>query len=297
MKKHAIITACNEKYGDFLTSQWYRSLYLNVNLKSIDVVIFDYGLNRKQLQKIAAFPVAVIKQKAAVQIVTHRFIDTANYLIKSRYDQILLVDCGDIIFQRDIEELFNKDKDTFRAVKLDLEVLFNEIFIPGSFTKTDGLKIYQAIKAKEMINAGFIIGPRKKMVILGQKINRLVEDKNRYGPDQIALNYILYQYGVKLLPREYNYMVNNVREKIQIKNGFFYSADGKLIPVVHNAGHKGMLRPVFNFGYGPGYNRLNSPIYQIKRYWYRNLKYLKPVVSLMLNMYLSNKQHDLNKGR
>lgn len=279
MKKHVIITSCNERYGDFLESQWLISLEEEINLKEIEVVIFDYGLSEKQLAKLRSHKVQIIFKPRANQVVNLRFIDIAHYLKKQRFDQVLVVDGGDIIFQSDISDLFNKDKNKFRAAALELEVLFNEVFIPGSFSKQQGREVYRVVRDKPVINAGFILGPREKIIKLGKEIEKLITDKGKYGPDQIVVNYVLHQDELILLDYKYNFMINNTKRNFAIKDGIFYENDS-IIPVVHNAGHNGFLRPILNFGYGRGYNKLNYPMYYFKRWYYGNLKYLKKFASL-----------------
>lgn len=282
MKRHVIITSCNERYGNFLICHWYPSLIKHVDTKNIDVIVLDYGLNEKQCDVLKRTSVIVKKQTPSTQVVNKRFIDAIPILEKSTYEQVLMIDCGDIIFQDDISFLFEKDKHTFRAVPLDLEVLFHEIFIPGNFRRDEGKKIYNAIKNKPVINAGFILAPREKFIHLCKQMDALLINQNHYGPDQVIVNYILHTEGVKLLPNIYNFMINNVKDSFTIQNGIFYTSDHTIIPVVHNAGHNGFLRPIFNFGYGEKYNKVNYPMYLFKRWYYANLKYLKKIAARLL---------------
>jgi hypothetical protein len=284
MKKHAIITCCNERYGDFFINDWLTSLKKEVNLKNIDIVLFDYGLNKEQLVKLAKQPIKLITKSTKKHVVNMRFIDTADYLEKNSYDQVLSVDSGDIIFQSDISHLFGKDKTMFRAGILEMEVLFYEVFILGSFDKKIAKKIYEVVNDKPVYNAGFILAPSKKFIELGKVMDKLIKNKGKYGPDQIVLNYMLHQEKTITLNYKYNFMINNTLRKFNIKNGKFYSADNELIPIVHNAGHNNFLRPIKNFGYGKNKNKLDKFMYYFKRYYYSNLKYLKMTASLFVKL-------------
>jgi hypothetical protein len=283
MKRHAIITCCNEKYGDFFINDWLTSLKKEVNLKNIDIILFDYGLNKEQLTKLAKQPVKLITKSTSKHVVNMRFISAANYLKNNDYDQILLVDSGDIIFQSDISHLFGKDKTMFRAGILEMDVLFYEVFIPGCFNKNTAKKIYKVVKDEPVYNAGFILAPRNKFIKLGGLMNKLITNKNKYGPDQIVLNYVMHQEKTITLDYKYNFMINNTLRKFYIIKDKFYSADNELIPVIHNAGHNNFLRPIKNFGYSKDKNRLDKFMYYFKRYYYSNLKYLKKIASLLVN--------------
>mgnify|MGYP001609911284 FL=1 len=124
MLKNVIITCSNEKSGDFLTNHWIKSLKKNVDLKNIDVVVIDYGLNNFQKTKLLKEKVILFKGIKKYHIVNKRFFDAGKFLSKNKYDQILFIDGGDTIFQEDITDVFNKDKNTFRVVPLGMEVLF-----------------------------------------------------------------------------------------------------------------------------------------------------------------------------
>ena len=94
----------------------------------------------------------------------------------------------------------------------------------------------------------------------------MVRNKKIFGPDQTAINYILYRDGFRKLADDYNMVITMSGTEFKIKNGRFYFLDGKIIPVVHNAGGSDFFRPVKNFGYGKGFNHQKKIIYHILRY-------------------------------
>ena len=87
-----------------------------------------------------------------------------------------------------------------------MEVYFFEYFIPGNFSKRKGKKIYNFLKDKLVLNAGFIIAPSLKFINLCREIKKLVKDKNKYGPDQIAINYSIYREKYVFLDKKYNFL-------------------------------------------------------------------------------------------
>lgn len=278
MKKNIVITSVNKRYGNFFVKHWLRSLKDTVNLNQLDVIVIDYGLTFEQKAQIKGSLIKIIQGSNTGHIVTQRFIDTIDILEKSNYEQVLFVDGGDMIFQEDISFLFNQDKEYFRAVPLDTEVLFYEAFIPFNFERQMGKEIYKFLKDKPILNAGFILGQRKKFIKLCKEIKKLIINKRAYGPDQVALNYFLYQEKVKILNRKYNYMINTASEGFFIRDGIFYLKSGEKIAVVHNAGHNGFLRPIINFGYGKKYNQINYFMYYLHRLHYQTIGGIKKLI-------------------
>ena len=65
-------------------------------------------------------------------------------LSEKKYDQVLSIDGGDIIFQTDISDLFEKNKNTFRACYEDLKTPF-EVYIKKCFSKKTGEDIHAGL--------------------------------------------------------------------------------------------------------------------------------------------------------
>lgn len=119
-----------------------------------------------------------------------------------------------------------------------------------------------------MINGGFIIAPRARMLELCDACLGMIGDKGHFGPDQLVVNCLLHQRGFDELERRYNFVVATSAEPIRIEDGLFLGQDGSRIAVVHNAGRNRFLRPIDNFGYGSGHNVLKKEIYTTLRGFY-----------------------------
>src|SRR5260370_42687069 len=117
MKLHAIVTCCDAKYGDFLIQHWLRSLRDHVVLDRIDVVVLDYGLTREQGQQLRSQGVILHPSMKDGNLTNIRYRDLVAFLDGKAYDQVLSIDGGDIIFQADISLMFERDKESFRAVR------------------------------------------------------------------------------------------------------------------------------------------------------------------------------------
>ncbi|MEK7177471.1 MAG: hypothetical protein AAB705_01440 [Patescibacteria group bacterium] len=275
MLKNVIITCSNEKSGDFLINHWLKSLKENVNLKNIDVVIIDYGLSKLQRTFLLNEKTILFEGMNKYHIVNKRFFDAGKYLSKNKYDQVLFIDGGDIIFQDEITSVFNKDKNTFRVVPLGMEVLFFEWFIFDNFEKKIKEKIWKVVKNKPVINAGVIFAPYNKFLSLCNDMKKLIRNKDAFGPDQIILNYYLYQKGFVFLDSKYNFMMSTEENGFVVKKGTFHKPDGEKIVIVHNAGQMDFFRPINNFGYGKEYNQINHLIYNVKKTQYQILGWYK----------------------
>ncbi|MBT3465490.1 glycosyl transferase family 8 [archaeon] len=267
--KHAIITACDKKYGNFLINHWYKSLKDNVNLFNIDIIILDYGLSKIQIKKLLKKNIILIKCKKNGHITSIRFRDIAKVIENKEYDQIMSIDCADIIFQTDLDELFSKNNKSLRCVIEDhnhswastiVDCYTNSIF----FKKIDAKKIKKSLKKKNSINAGMIVGPKNKFYKLCVDCYSLLKIKSSYGPDQVAITYLLYRDGFTILDKKFNYVIlSNKKKEFYIKEGRFYFNNGELISIVHNAGSKAITRTIKKFGYGKKRNILKKITYNV----------------------------------
>jgi hypothetical protein len=188
-----------------------------------------------------------------------RFRDMAAIARSRNYDQLLLVDAGDLIFQADISGLFEQDKDCFRAVCEELPVPIHHVFMDLSdVPRGVRRRVLGFLYDKPVINCGFMLGPVAKFQLLWQTFAELGSGHQCYCTDQLVVNYLLYRDGFCALPSGYNFVVVSMRAPFSIRQGVFHDAAGKVIPVVHNAGMKQFTRRIANFGYGPAYNQKGS---------------------------------------
>jgi hypothetical protein len=260
MKTNALYTASDAKYGDFLIDHWFASLRDNVDLRDLEVVVLDYGLSTAQRHYLAAHGVRLRPCARDGHVVILRFRDMAADLGEHPYAQALLSDSGDIIFQADFTPVFAIHPTKFRGVAEDLRVAFGVFLTDDFFTDEDRRSIKKTLRDLPMVNAGFILGPGDRMRGLGEEVMRTLRAHDRFGPDQLVVNDIFRREGCHLLDRGYNFVIATAKAELEIREGRFY-ADGKLVAVVHNTGNLKYLRPIENFGYGPGRNELKKELY------------------------------------
>lgn len=268
-KKNIIITSCNAKYGEFLINHWLRSLKVNVDLREIDVAVIDYGLTEKQVKALKEEGVLLVPGSKDGHIANLRFADALKFLKNSKYEQVLSVDGGDVIFQEDISKIFKLSPTTFRVVTQESEHLYFETNIPKNFKGKIRKELWQTLIGKSVINAGVIFALREKFMKLCEEIDRLAPDKNKYGADQIITNFVIYRDKYTLLPNKYNFMPATVKDGCIIKDGIFYKNNGEKAVIVHNVGGVGAFRAVKNFGYGKGHNINRERMEKVRKGFFR----------------------------
>ncbi|MCX6732498.1 MAG: hypothetical protein NTV98_03070 [Candidatus Roizmanbacteria bacterium] len=273
--KNVIITAANANIGDFLTRNWLRSLKDTNKLHNCDIVVVDYGLKNTHINQLKEEGVIVITGTKKYHIVNKRFFDAGKYLKNNSYDQVLFIDSGDVIFQGDIYSMFTTDINNFRVVPLGKRILFYQWLIFNQFEDEVKRKIWKLLKNKPIINAGVIFAPAQKFIELCDEMEKLIRNKEEFGPDQIIVNYHLYKDSVKFIDSKYNFMMSTVYLGFNLRKGTFYKLNGEKIIIVHNAGQMDIFRPIYNFGYGEGKNQIKHVMYFLKRTMYLLLEVYK----------------------
>lgn len=262
MKKYCIVTASDALYGDFLINHWFQSLRDNCSLDEIDVVVLDYGLSTDQRYYLKSHNVILRTCEKNGHVVIIRFRDLAQFLTSNPYKQVAMTDGGDIIFQDDILPVFTTEPDKFRGVPEDLRSGFDIFLTEEFFSSQDKKCLSESLMSGAMVNAGFIVGSGEKMKLMGETVDRMVKIKEKFGPDQLVVNYLFRTEGFAPLDRRFNFVIATAKAKLTIENGRFF-ADSELIAVVHNSGNFSFFRPVENFGYGPKYNLLKIGLLKV----------------------------------
>jgi len=253
--KHLIITASDSRCGDFLVDHWHHSLRENVCLHDIDVVVLDYGLSSAQRHRILDAGMLLRRCRHDGHVTNVRYRDTAALLTEQPYNQVLLVDGGDIIFQADIRHLFSSAVDRIRAVCDERKYSLHAVLpILNDFHVDQRQAISRYLHHRPQINGGFVLGPAAAFLRLWGEFQRLTQSMNQFAADQVLLNYVLHREDFEELPSRYNFVLVAARSQFKVREGRFYDADGSLIPVVHNAGHMPFFRRVSRFGYGSDRN-------------------------------------------
>ena len=274
--RHAIITQSDANCADFVEHHWLRSLQSHVALNDVDVHLLDYGLRDDQRERLRARGVQCHPATHDGHITNVRYRDMARLLGGADYDQVLLVDGGDIIFQDDIRPLFDQHTDRFRAVCHELEVPFHELVMSRTdFDRVRFRNIAEFLRDKPTINGGFVLGPASKMQALWDQFSGMADTFVRFGIDQFLLNCVLHTEGFVELESKYNFSIMARDSAYRIQNGMFYDGRGNIIPVVHNSGIYELARPVAHFGYGADRNRPRRVVSALLRAGYHTYNLLR----------------------
>ena len=265
MKKKCIITAADARVGAFLVRHWYVSLFSTTDMHDIDVVVLDYGLQSWVRQFFEKNNVKCIPCKKDGHVTALRFRDAYQFLTKNVYDQVLLIDGGDVIFQADIHSMFLNIAHTISVfVETYPVIVWSET--AASFLSIPLEELKKTITSHASINAGVIVGSYDRMFSFCKDVASIMKRFDLYGVDQAAAIYILYRDGFTPLPEQYNFLPTTARKSILIKDGVFLDPnDNHVIPIVHNGGGVDMFRPIYHFGYGSDCNIIAPAPYFLGR--------------------------------
>lgn len=262
--RHAIFTCSDANCGDFLTEHWAPSLFANVNTADIDVIVIDYGLTAAHRRRLANRGIILHRGVRNGHPAAVRFRDMARILREREYGQVMTCDGGDLIFQTDIRSIFDEHPHTFRAATEFGSRGFEWLYGHRSLESTQLDQLKKTFAKRGMINAGVLLAPHPLFLRLCRECNRLMKTR-AFGSDQFAINFILHRDGFVELHRKYNFTITTSLEPFGIIQGEFYLKTGEKIPIVHNAGGHAVFRPVKNFGYGPGRNKLRKATFHTLR--------------------------------
>lgn len=276
-RRHAVFTVSDSKFGDFVIDHWLGSLQANVDLSDVDVHVLDYGLTPEQLQRLNDRGVHCHRCVRDGHVTNIRYRDMAAVLEQGNYDQVLLIDGGDIIFQTDIRPLMDENREHFRAVCHEFEVPFHEVIMSKSdFSSETYRKMMEFLRDKRTINGGVLLGPAKLMKELWPEFTKWASSFNKFGIDQLLLNHALYSQGFVELDAKYNYTIIAREKSFSIRKGVFYNAQNEIIPIVHNSGIYDVTRPIARFGFGPDRNRKRIVVPTFLRTLYKCFNTLRP---------------------
>lgn len=255
--RYALFTSSDANCGDFLVNHWARSLLENVDLSHIQVIVLDYGLTDEQrgsLESKGLICRRCVRERAHLHILRHREI--AMVLREGEYDQVGIVDGGDVVFQADFSHVFEQDQHAFRAVCEDTDGALHEFIMKGSdFAPETWKTITNCLRGRPCINCSSVFAPAAKYLHLWNCFQAWCTSYDEFGTDQAVVNYLLHNEGFVQLPWKYNFIPGSTKQRYSIRDGQFYDQNGELIPIVHNAGGTEFWRCIKNFGYGKDRNQ------------------------------------------
>jgi len=120
-------------------------------MDQLDVAVLDYGLSTAQRFYLKDYGVLLNSCQKDGHVVILRFRDMARLLEEHPYEQAILSDSGDIIFQGSLLPLLQDHSNQFRAVMEDLKSGFSIFLSDDFFKKEDKRAIRRSLVGEDMI--------------------------------------------------------------------------------------------------------------------------------------------------
>lgn len=217
----------------------------------VDVAVVDYGLTPAQRELLGSRGVLRRQGRRDGNVTVLRLRDVAAFLACHRYDQVMVVDGGGVIFQDEFAEVFAMSPHSIRVTcETNYGVEFWRLYLRGSFRRSLVPVIRDELRCRMAINTGMFIGPSTALQRCFSEAFRIIVNRWRWGADAVALNYVLYRDGFAPMNETYNYVPVTARRSFRIRQGWFYFRSGSLIKIVHNTGGRPRYRIIGRFGQG-----------------------------------------------
>ncbi|MBR9706712.1 hypothetical protein GOV14_06775 [Candidatus Pacearchaeota archaeon] len=209
-----------------------------VIVKEFKIKSHEHLIPAKQIEKIPY---------DQLPLMSYRFILYLDFLLenKEKYENIMLSDIGDVIFQ--------KDPFDFNIGKMNCFFLMNcPIKEAPAYVswlkKVYGIKIFNKLKNKNMSCAGTFIADYDNMI----KYLKLMKQEIFKGNDQCVHNYICYSGVLKNIKLFENGDViatvaskQELQKAIIVKKNKVFSKKGELINIIHGYNRHKILSNIF----------------------------------------------------
>ncbi len=242
----AIITSIDRNYEENLELDFLESLFRKAKYDG-KVIVLDYGMSREGIKRIKdKFDVEIHKVEKKLSVFSARYFHIPGIIESLDEDitQVMVVDGGDVWFQKDVVQIFELTRNCIGVVAEDRIIGLDEWTDRGMENLSNEMRIslLSELEGKTVINAGVVCGDR---VLMGQMYKKIYDGICRcgleyFGIDQLILNlewYRLEKERRKLMECVYNYvLVSHAEEEYVVKDDMIYLDSGEIVTVVHNAG-------------------------------------------------------------
>jgi len=242
-----VITGCTSVFENVVALDFFPTLREKANFKG-KICFLSYECTQEGLARIEKFDV-IIKP---MQIV-HNWTHSSNYsnlpvieAIQANPDvtHIMVSDCGDLWFQKPIDEVFRLcdqgigqvaetmhcEDPWFEGVLSRMPVELQELIRP-------------VVRGRRMYNSGMVVGERSRLMPFLQCIHDMTVKcavPSPFGVGQIIANYLIAtrsDLGFVDLPWTYNYIPQSFPYNVNTA-GELCDYDGEVVTVGHNAGER-----------------------------------------------------------
>lgn len=243
-KNTAIITYIDDLYEENLEKDFLPSLIDKGKFRGI-IWVIDYGIDSEiKSSIIEKYNVCFLPYKKDRPVFSLRYqhIPEVINALPQNITHVLLVDGGDIWFQKPIAPIFEASEKKIGYVE-EPDIIGKNEWISMCLSNLDSEVIYKIMsnsEGKKNKNSGMICGPRNEVYSLCKNVFEDMIDVGFefFGLDQLFFNYEINKLSNKktvALDMEYNYVLITNPDFIY-QNQKIYTQDGRLVTVVHNAG-------------------------------------------------------------
>ena len=216
---------------------WLPSLKKNFSGK---IVVITFNVSEEDILKLQEQNVIVIERKTKRKgrgVIAERlqiqeeFINTLE-----ENDKIMLVDGADVVFQSEIDSVFdNMENKIYYSTTgtLTNQVTINWVQKAFKYDEKEQLNIIEQLKTKEIVACGMLLGTKSSFLSYFQKHNDIV---NRFrifhftGANQIVLTYLILK-NPEFFVKTFFHNCRLFDKDIIKENGIYKIS--KIIPIVH----------------------------------------------------------------
>ena len=240
----AVIPCIDENYEENLEMDFLETLR-NVALYKGEIIVIDYGMSNTRKERIQVkynVKVYSFKKTMSVFALRNRDIPFAIDNLSEDISNVMIVDSGDIWFQKPITPIFEKTKDKIGCVEETIFFGQHEWTMEGLANLNENLSksILDITNGKPIMNAGMVCGPKAIIKNLIKSIYNhiLSAGIEFFGIDQLFFNYELYKINANIvkLHHEFNFVIITHKDEFYLIDGKIYDKDMNQVTVAHNAG-------------------------------------------------------------
>lgn len=271
-KNTAIVTCVDDIQAANLEGDFLRTLK-EVGYKGF-VYVIGYDINSEMKRRLEdQYNVTFFCYEKTQPVFSLRYKHIPDILdaLPGHISNVMLIDCGDVWFQKPIMPIFEQTENKLGCVEEPFFFDKSEwvSLCLNNLKKSHVDRIMSNSRGKRNKNAGMICGPKNMVQKIIQNVYMDMIDTGIefFGLDQLFFNYEanrLSDDDLILLDKEYNYvLINNI--DFIYKNQKIYKDEEHIVTVVHNAG--GAWR-IFNRKYGALNKEEEEYLCDISRKWH-----------------------------
>lgn len=244
-KNIAVITYIDKNFEGNLERDFLYTLR-RIALFKGKICVLNYGISdsvKKRIVRDYQVEIYDFEKTMAVFSLRYQHLPEVIDHLGEDITNVMIIDGGDIWFQKPIAQIFEETKDKIGCVE-ELPVFGQDDWTNKCLFNLGQASIDQILEVangRHVKNSGMVCGPKQEVKNLLKKIYIDIMDSGieYFGIDQIYFNYEWCQLEKDkaiILNPDYNFVLVTHKEDFYIKDMVAYYNNHQLITVVHNAG-------------------------------------------------------------